>query len=53
MIPLAKTVYDYRQAKGKAIAQYAPNVYDWHRKHLHNGATHDEVLQQAQIDRMK
>lgn len=53
MIPLAKSVYDYRQAKGKAIAQYAPNVYDWHRKHLHNGATHDEVLQQAQIDRIK
>ena len=53
LLPVAEATYDYRVAKGKAIADYAPHVYDWTSKHLHGGATHTEVLQQALADRGK
>ena len=53
LLPIAEAVYNYRKAKGQAVAEYAPHVYDWSRKHLHNGATHDEILQQALIERVR
>lgn len=51
LLPLAKIDYEYRNKKGKAIAELAPHVYDWSKENLHNGATHEEVLQKALAER--
>ncbi len=37
--------------KSEALADYAPNVYDWTRDKLFDGATSDEILEQALAER--
>ena len=51
LLPLAKIDYEYRQKKNKEIAKLAPNVYDWSRQYLHEGATSSEILEQALSER--
>ena len=51
LLPLAKLDYEYRQKKNQEIAKLAPNVYDWSKQYLHDGATSDEILQQALAER--
>lgn len=51
LLPLAKIDYEYRRKKNQEIAKLAPNVYDWSRQYLHDGATHQEILEQALAER--
>lgn len=51
LLPLADVDFNYIRNKGKALSKYLPHIYDWSRDRLHNGASHEEVLQQALADR--
>jgi len=51
LLPLAEADFNYINTKGKAIAECAPHVYDWSMKNLHDGKTHNEVLEEALNER--
>jgi tryptophan 7-halogenase len=51
LLPLADIDFNYIRSKGKALAEYLPHIYDWSKERLHEGATHEEVLQQALAER--
>ena len=48
---MAEVDFNYLHDKGKAISEVAPHVYDWTRN-LHDGATHNEILEQALEERL-
>ena len=45
LMPLAKVNFDFIKNKGEALSKYAPNVYDYLREKMYNGATPSEVLE--------
>ena len=47
LMEMAKAKFDYIHASSKAIGNYAPHAYDWHRKFLYEGKSYDEVLQEV------
>ena len=47
LMEMAKAKFDYIHASSKAIGNYAPHAYDWHRKFLYDGKSYDEVLQEV------
>ena len=50
-LKLAEVTFNYIKQKSEALADYAPNVYDWTRDKLFDGATSDEILEQALAER--
>ena len=47
LMEMAKIKFDYIHKSSKAIGDYAPHVYDWHRKFLFEGKSYEEVLEEA------
>ena len=47
LMEMAKAKFDYIHASSKAIGNYAPHAYDWHRKFLYDGKSYDEVLEEV------
>lgn len=47
LMEMAKIKFDYIHKSSKAIGNYAPHVYDWHRKFLFEGKSYEEVLEEA------
>ena len=54
ILPLAEVDFKYIKDKQTAIANYAPNIYEYSKKHLYDGAEPHEILQEAdQLNRHK
>lgn len=51
LLPLAEIDFNYLRSKSTALAEYAPNIYDYCKKHLYNGATSREILEEALSER--
>ena len=51
LLKLAEIDYNYIKQKGQQIAKIAPHVYDWSKKYLYGGRTHNEVLEEAMSER--
>ena len=51
LMPLAEIDFRYLKDKSRALADYAPNIYEWAKTNLYEGATHTEVLEQALAER--
>jgi len=49
--PLAEMDFRYLRDKSRALAEYAPNVYEWSKHNLYDGAEHHEILEQALAER--
>ena len=47
LMEIAKIKFKYIHDSSKAISNYAPHAYDWHRKLLYNDMTYEEVLEKA------
>ena len=47
ILPLAEIDFKYLKEKQTAIAKYAPNVYEYSRDHLYDGAEPHEILEDA------
>ena len=47
ILPLAEVDFKYIKDKQTAIANYAPNIYEYSKKHLYDGAEPHEILQEA------
>jgi len=51
LVPLAEIDFRYLRDKSRALADYAPHVYDWAKANLYDGAEHFEILEQALAER--
>ena len=47
LMEMAKIKFDYIHKSSKAIGNYAPHAYDWHRKFLYEGKSYETVLAEA------
>ncbi|MDA9373839.1 tryptophan 7-halogenase [bacterium] len=47
LMEMAKIKFDYIHKSSKAIGNYAPHAYDWHRKFLYDDKPYDTVLAEA------
>lgn len=43
----ANMLFEFQRKTSESNAKYAPHVYDWHKKFLFDGKTHEEVLEEA------
>ena len=51
LMPLAEADFKYLNDKSLAIASHAPHVYDWFKDNIHDGRTHNEVLEEGLAER--
>jgi tryptophan halogenase len=51
LLPLAEIDFNYLKTKANALSDYAPNIYDYCKKHIYDGATSKEILEEAQAGR--
>tara|TARA_B100000965_G_scaffold393269_1_gene403885 strand:+ start:5179 stop:6885 length:1707 start_codon:yes stop_codon:yes gene_type:complete len=47
ILPLAEIDFKYLKEKQTAVAKYAPNVYEYSKEHLYDGAEPHEILEDA------